>query len=161
MSTGFAMSERPGAGRSALACIRRIPAHGLRCAVREGLGRRGVGQAPYAPDRRSGDRSDGHPPPHLRALVPRPSISASIAPGQKPRLPQLGRRLATADSSRSFAFYRDGLGLEAFGGVPEPLQLRLASNVSLMLIPTGGFAWLAGEDRVAPPDANCALRLRP
>ena len=71
--------------------------------------------------------------------------------------------LATADRSRSLAFYRDGLGLEAFGpladdGVPEPLQLRLASSVSLMLIPTGGFGWVAGEDRVAPPGANeCVL----
>jgi catechol 2,3-dioxygenase-like lactoylglutathione lyase family enzyme len=41
--------------------------------------------------------------------------------------------LATADRSRSLAFYRDGLGLEAFGpladdGVPEPLQFRLASK---------------------------------
>lgn len=67
--------------------------------------------------------------------------------------------LATADRRRSLAFYRDGLGLEAFGpladdGVPEPLQLRLASRVSLMLIPTGGFGWVAGEDRVAPPGAN-------
>ena len=71
--------------------------------------------------------------------------------------------LATADRRRSLAFYRDGLGLEAFGpladdGVPEPLQLRLASSVSLMLIPTGGFGWVAGEDRVAPPGANeCVL----
>ena len=67
--------------------------------------------------------------------------------------------LATADRRRSLAFYRDGLGMEAFGpladdGVPEPLQLRLGSNVSLMLIPTGGFGWVAGEDRVAPPGAN-------
>ena len=60
-------------------------------------------------------------------------------------------------------FYRDGLGLEAFGpladdGVPEPLQLRLASNVSLMMIPTGGFGWVVGEDRVAAPGANeCVL----
>jgi uncharacterized protein len=71
--------------------------------------------------------------------------------------------LATADRRRSLAFYRDGLGLEAFGpladdGVPEPLQLRLAPSVSLMLIPTGGFGWVAGEDRVAPPRANeCVL----
>jgi hypothetical protein len=71
--------------------------------------------------------------------------------------------LATADRSRSLALYRDGLGLEAFGplgddGVPEPLQLRLASNVSLMMIPTGGFGWVAGEDRVAAPGANeCVL----
>ena len=71
--------------------------------------------------------------------------------------------LATADRRRSLVFYRDGLGLEPFGpladdGVPEPLQLRLASSVSLMLIPTGGFGWVAGEDRVAPPGANeCVL----
>lgn len=71
--------------------------------------------------------------------------------------------LATADRRRSFVFYRDGLGLEPFGpleddGVPEPLQLRLASNVSLMLIPTGGFGWVAGKDRVASPGVNeCVL----
>src|SRR5215203_7454059 len=69
--------------------------------------------------------------------------------------------LATADQRRSLIFYRDGLGLEAFGpladdGVPEPLQLRLASSVSLMLIPTGGFGWVAGEDRVAP--SACSRR---
>ena len=71
--------------------------------------------------------------------------------------------LATADRSRALIFYRDGLGLEAFGpladdGIPEPLQLRLASSVSLMLIPTGGFGWIAGEDRVAPPRCQ---RMRP
>ena len=71
--------------------------------------------------------------------------------------------LATADRRRSLAFYRDGLGLEAFGpladdDIPEPLQLRLGSSVSLMLIPTGGFGWVAGEDRVAPSGVNeCVL----
>ena len=71
--------------------------------------------------------------------------------------------LATTDRRRSLAFYSDGLGFEAFGaraddGVPEPLQLRLGSSVSLMLIPTGGFGWVAGEDRVAPSGANeCVL----
>jgi predicted lactoylglutathione lyase len=73
--------------------------------------------------------------------------------------------LATADRSRSHAFYRDGLGLEAFGpvaddGIPEPLQLRLATGVSLMLIPTGGFGWVAGENRVAPQGENeCVLSI--
>ena len=57
---------------------------------------------------------------------------------------------ATDDRRRSLVFYRDGLGLEAFGpladdGVPEPLQLRLASSVSLMLIPTGGFGWVVAR----------------
>jgi predicted lactoylglutathione lyase len=70
--------------------------------------------------------------------------------------------LATADRKRSLDFYRDGLGLEAFGpiaddGVPEPLQLRLAPNVSVMLIPTGGFGWVAGEDRVASTGNECVL----
>jgi uncharacterized protein len=67
--------------------------------------------------------------------------------------------LATADRRRSLVFYRDGLGLEAFGplaedGVPEPLQLRLSSSVSLMLIPTVGFGWVAGEERMAPSGSN-------
>jgi uncharacterized glyoxalase superfamily protein PhnB len=71
--------------------------------------------------------------------------------------------LATADRRRALNFYRDGLGLEAFGpladdGVPEPLQFRLGQNVSLMLIPTGGFGWVAGEERVAPVGATeCVL----
>lgn len=73
--------------------------------------------------------------------------------------------MATADRSRSLAFYRDGLGLEAFGpladdGAPEPLQFRLSPGVSLMLIPTGGFGWVAGEDRVARPGASeCILSI--
>lgn len=73
--------------------------------------------------------------------------------------------LATADRRRSLVFYCDGLGLEAFGpladdGVPEPLQFRLGPTVSLMLIPTGGFGWVAGEDRVAPAGANeCVLSI--
>ena len=67
--------------------------------------------------------------------------------------------LATADRGRALEFYRDGLGLEAFGpladdGVPDPLGLRLAPNVSLMFIPTGGFGWVAGEDRVAAPGGS-------
>jgi len=71
--------------------------------------------------------------------------------------------LAIADRRRSLVFYRDGLGLEAFGpladdGVPEPLQLRLASSVSLMLIPTGGFGWVIGDRDVAPPErCECLL----
>ena len=67
--------------------------------------------------------------------------------------------VATTDRRRALAFYQDGLGMEAFGppaddGVPEPLQLRLGPNVSLMLIPTEGFGWVAGGDRVAPSGAT-------
>lgn len=71
--------------------------------------------------------------------------------------------LPISERRRSLTFYRDGLGLEAFGpladdNVPEPLQLRLGSSVSLMLIPTGGFGWVAGEDRVAPSGiTECVL----
>ena len=71
--------------------------------------------------------------------------------------------LAIADRRRSLVFYRDGLGLEAFGppaddGVPEPLQLRLAPSVSLILIPTGGFGWVIGDHDVAPPEqCECLL----
>jgi predicted lactoylglutathione lyase len=67
--------------------------------------------------------------------------------------------LATSDRRRSLAFYSAGLGMAAFGpladdGVPEPLQFHLGSSVSLMLIPTGGFGWVAGADRAAPPGVN-------
>lgn len=71
--------------------------------------------------------------------------------------------LATADRSRALTFYRDGLGLEPFGpladdGVPEPLQFHLSGDVTLMLIPTGGFGWVAGDGRVAPPGTSeCIL----
>ncbi len=80
---------------------------------------------------------------------------------------QIGPRRAKAGvwNANADALADEGLGLEAFGpvaddGVPEPLQFRLASSVSLMLIPTGGFRWVAGEDRVAPPGANeCVLSI--
>jgi catechol 2,3-dioxygenase-like lactoylglutathione lyase family enzyme len=65
--------------------------------------------------------------------------------------------LATADRRRSLAFYRDGLGLEAFGplaedGAPEPLQLRLGPSVSIMPIPPAGSAALsAGGTSIYEP----------
>ena len=63
--------------------------------------------------------------------------------------------LPIADRRTSFAFYRDGLGLEPFGepaddGVPEPLQFDLDERLRIMLIPTGGFGWVVGEHQVAP-----------
>jgi uncharacterized protein len=62
--------------------------------------------------------------------------------------------LPTADRRVSHDFYRDGLGLESFGevaedGLPEPLQFRLGADVSLMLIPPGGFGWVVGGRPVA------------
>jgi len=62
--------------------------------------------------------------------------------------------LPIADRRTSFAFYREGLGLDAVGeladdGVPEPLQFALNDGVHLMLIPTGGFGWVIGDREVA------------
>lgn len=73
--------------------------------------------------------------------------------------------LPTADRPTSYAFYRDGLGFEAFGepaddGVPEPLQFRLGTDVSLMLIPTGGFGWVTGGRPTADrATSECLLSL--
>jgi predicted lactoylglutathione lyase len=63
--------------------------------------------------------------------------------------------LPIEDRQASFAFYRDGLGLAPFGepaddGVPEPLQFDLNDGVRLMLVPTGGFGWVAGDHPLAP-----------
>jgi uncharacterized protein len=73
--------------------------------------------------------------------------------------------LPIADRPTSYAFYRDALGLAAFGepaddGVPEPLQFRLGADVSLMLIPTGGFGWVTGGRPTADRGASeCLLSL--
>ena len=74
--------------------------------------------------------------------------------------------LPIADRPRSFAFYRDGLGLAAIGepagdGIPEPLQFPLNDGVRIMLVPTGGFDWVTGDHDVAPPGTSeCVLSLR-
>lgn len=62
--------------------------------------------------------------------------------------------LPIADRRASYAFFRDVLGLEAFGepaadGVPEPLQFRLAAGTVLMLVPSGGFGWVVDPHQVA------------
>jgi predicted lactoylglutathione lyase len=73
--------------------------------------------------------------------------------------------LPTEDRVRSLAFYRDGMGFSAFGepaedGVPEPLQLRLGDDVTLMLIPTEGFGWVTGgRPTAAPGVSECLLSL--
>lgn len=73
--------------------------------------------------------------------------------------------LPIADRPRSFAFYRDGLGLTPVGepaddGVPEPLRFALADGVHLMLIPTGGFGWVTGgRPTAAPGVSECLLTL--
>jgi len=73
--------------------------------------------------------------------------------------------LPIADRRTSFAFYRDGVGLEPFGpladdGVPEPLQFDLNEGVRIMLIPTGGFGWVIGGNEVAPRGTSeCILNM--
>ncbi|MFC4855775.1 VOC family protein [Actinophytocola glycyrrhizae] len=58
--------------------------------------------------------------------------------------------LPTADRVAAHAFYREAFGFAAFGepaddGVPEPLQFRLGDDLTLMLIPLGGFGWTVGR----------------
>ena len=73
--------------------------------------------------------------------------------------------LPIADRGRSFAFYQDALGLVPFGdeiaadGFPEPLQFALNEHTNLMLIPTGGFGWVIGDDRTVagPGTSECVL----
>lgn len=70
--------------------------------------------------------------------------------------------LPIADRKRSFAFYRETLGLEAVGepaadGVPEPLQFRLDGNTMLMLVPSGGFGWVIGGRELAAPGTSEVL----
>ncbi|MFF1420259.1 VOC family protein [Streptomyces sp. NPDC058280] len=73
--------------------------------------------------------------------------------------------LPVADRRASFAFYRDGLGLDAIGeaaqdGVPEPLQFALNDGLRLMLVPSGGFGWVIGGREVAGRDqSECVFSL--
>jgi predicted lactoylglutathione lyase len=73
--------------------------------------------------------------------------------------------LPIADRHRSFAFYREALGLEAVGpiaddGIPEPLQFAVNDGLRLMLVPSGGFGWTVGERPVAEPGTSeCLLGL--
>ena len=70
--------------------------------------------------------------------------------------------LPTADRVRAHAFYRDGLGLESVGeladdGVPEPLVVVVNDATRLMLIPTGGFGWVAGGAVAEAGTSECLL----
>jgi predicted lactoylglutathione lyase len=72
--------------------------------------------------------------------------------------------LPIEDRPRSYAFYQEALGLMPVGeerdddGIPEPLQFALADDVNLMLIPTGGFGWVLGDQPAAPPGTSeCIL----
>ena len=85
-----------------------------------------------------------------------------------PRLPSVTTiapfliSLPTADRVRAHAFYRDGLGLDAVGeladdGVPEPLVVVVNDAARLMLIPTGGFGWVAGRALAETGTSECLL----
>ena len=73
--------------------------------------------------------------------------------------------LPIADRATALAFYRDALGLEAFGepgsdGIPEPLRFAVNEGLTLMLVPTRGFGWVIGDREVAEPWAcECLLSL--
>ncbi|MBL0696466.1 VOC family protein [Comamonas sp. JC664] len=73
--------------------------------------------------------------------------------------------LPTRDLARAFRFYREGLGFALMAetegdAMPEPVHFRLNAGVSLMLIPTGGFGWVAGGNRVAEQGVSeCILGL--
>lgn len=60
--------------------------------------------------------------------------------------------LPVADRPRSSAFYRTFLEQDPAGepqddGEPEPLQFVLNDSIRLMLIPTGGFGWVIGDEQ--------------
>ncbi|MFF0342430.1 VOC family protein [Kribbella sp. NPDC004875] len=74
--------------------------------------------------------------------------------------------LPIEDRPRSYAFYQEALGLKPVGepdedGIPEPLRFALADDVTMMLIPTGGFGWVLGDQPAAPRgQSECILSVR-
>jgi predicted lactoylglutathione lyase len=63
--------------------------------------------------------------------------------------------LPIEDRPRSYAFYQEAFSFQPLGepdedGIPEPLQFALSEEVRLMLIPTGGFGWVLGNQPAAP-----------
>jgi uncharacterized protein len=67
--------------------------------------------------------------------------------------------LPTRDLVAAARFYRAGLGLRyavvvAEGELPEPVSFALNDGARLMLVPTGGFGWVAGGHAVAGPGVS-------
>ncbi|MEP9384441.1 VOC family protein [Nocardioides cheoyonin] len=72
--------------------------------------------------------------------------------------------LPTHDRRTAHAFCRDGLGLETPGepaedGVPEPLRVVLSEGCQAVLVPDGGFSWVAGRPAAPDADVECVLTL--
>jgi predicted lactoylglutathione lyase len=69
--------------------------------------------------------------------------------------------LPIADRPQAFRFYRelgfDPVGSPAEDGVPEPCLFALNPGVQLMLVPSGGFGWVAEGHEVAPPGTSECL----
>src|SRR6188768_3851337 len=72
--------------------------------------------------------------------------------------------LPIKERARAHRFYLDALGLEPVGepgkdGIPEPLQFKLGTGVSLMLIPRTGFGWVLGDQPAAKAGlSECLLQ---
>lgn len=71
--------------------------------------------------------------------------------------------LPTGDLRSAYQFYRE-IGFRAAAGegdeMPEPVEFVLNDGVNLMVIPKGGFGWVAGGNAVAPPgNSECILSL--
>lgn len=73
--------------------------------------------------------------------------------------------LPIADRAVSYRFYTEALGLTAVGdpaddGIPEPLQFVVNDGLRLMLVPSGGFGWVASPHLVAPRGTSeCLLNV--
>jgi predicted lactoylglutathione lyase len=71
--------------------------------------------------------------------------------------------LPVADRRVAHDFYRAAFGLEAVGeladdGLPEPLQFVLGPGAVLVLVPRGGFGWVAaGNDVAEAGTSECLL----
>jgi len=69
-------------------------------------------------------------------------------------MPSVTVSLPIADRRTALDFYTAAFGFEAVGehgsdGIPEPLQFELGGGPRLMLIPRGGFGWVAAPNAVA------------
>ncbi|MDW7662043.1 MAG: VOC family protein [Bacillota bacterium] len=65
----------------------------------------------------------------------------------------------------SYDFYHITFGFNPIGdtaedGIPEPLQFVINPGLRLMLIPTDGFSWVIGNNKVASPGiSECILSI--